>query len=194
MLVKLKETINPDVIVDISDADKTILIKEDGADSKIKKLLIKGVPSNTFAFSLDHQPGGRDNRFFKQLSCYINAACDSGVNKGCDLVVVSQLDDGGYDVLIFDLKSDKPRKDATEKQLLNSELYVKYLMSMLESHCQIDISNIKYRRAIVTTDARAVRKNPTYRPNKSVASDTNYKVKNVTVNRAKESSVHYGAL
>jgi len=110
------------------------------------------------------------------------------------LVAVSELDDGSYDVLVFDLKSNKPRKKATKKQLLNSELYVKYLMSMLESHCQIDISNIKYRHAIVTTDTRAVRKNPTYRPNKSVASDTNYKVKNVTVNRAKESSVYYGAL
>ncbi len=194
MLVKLRDTINPDVIINISDADKTLLLKEDGADSKIKKLLIKGVPSKTFAFSLDHQPGGKDNRFFKQLSCYINAACDSGVNKGCDLVAVSELDDGSYDVLVFDLKSNKPRKKATKKQLLNSELYVKYLMSMLESHCQIDISNIKYRHAIVTTDTRAVRKNPTYRPNKSVASDTNYKVKNVTVNRAKESSVYYGAL
>jgi len=65
MLVKLRDTINPDVIINISDADKTLLLKEDGADSKIKKLLIKGVPSKTFAFSLDHQPGGKDNRFFK---------------------------------------------------------------------------------------------------------------------------------
>lgn len=169
-------------------------IKEDGADSKIKKLSIKGIPNNTFAFTLDYQPGGKDNRYFKQLSCYISAACDSGVNKGCDLVVITELKEGVYDVLIFDLKSDKPRKEATEKQLLNSELYVKYLMTMLESHCGVDISNINYRRAIVTTDTRAVRKNPTYRPNKRAASETSYKIKNVTVNKAKESCVHYGAL
>ena len=194
MLVRLRQTINPDVVINISGQDKTLVIKEDARDSKIKKLIISGMPESSFAFSLDYQPGGKENKFFKQLSCYVNVACDLGVNTGCDSVIVTDLGDCNYDVLVLDLKSDKPDKKKTEVQLANSELYVKYIMSMLECHCNIDISNVTYRRAIVTTDSRGVRKNPIYRPSKAPASSTSYKIRSVNVNRAKLGTVHYGSL
>lgn len=195
MLEELRQMINPFVVINISDADKTMLIKEDGSDSKIKKLLIKQVPDNLFAFSLDYQPRSRSNKLFKQLSCYINPACGSGVNKGCDFVAISQLNNGKCDVLICDLKSDRLKLKTTKKQLLNSELYVKYLMTMLTSHYEIDLSkmNITYRHVIISTCPRG-RKNTAYKPNQSKASETNYKVVYVTVNNSKESCIYYGAL
>lgn len=194
MLKELKEIVNPDVVIDICVGSKTLIVKENGASSKIKKLVINGIPDKAFAFTLDHQPKGRAAISYKQLSCYVDAACDSGANKGCDLVVVTDLGDHKYRVLVFDLKSDKPRKVATEKQLLNSELYVKYLMAMLENHSGVDVSSIEYRRAIVTTDKKAIRKGPVHRPIARQLSGTSYRVKSVTVNAAKESSVHFGAL
>lgn len=84
MLEAFKELINPDVVLGIATFDKKLTLKEDGKDSKLKKLHIQDVPEGSFAFTLDHQPGGSDNKWFKQLSCYVNVSNDKGVNKGCD--------------------------------------------------------------------------------------------------------------
>ncbi len=192
MLDSLKKIINPDVVIDIATGEGTLAIKEDGTDSKIKKLTITALPDKAFAFTLDHQPGGSANRIFQQLSCYVDVTNDSGVNKGCDLVVIAPDNAENYTVLVFDLKSDKPRKEATEKQLTNSELYVKYLISMVETHYGKFANEIHFKRSIVTTDLRNQRKNPIYPPNQKV--DGSYKVKAVRVNQAKEGVVHFGAL
>ena len=72
MLAAMKEIINPDVVIESDIANKELLLKEDGADSKIKKLYITNMPENALAFTLDHQPGGSANRWFKQLSPYGN--------------------------------------------------------------------------------------------------------------------------
>ncbi len=104
MLAAVKEIINPDVVLNIATGDKRLTLKEQDAASKIKKLHIQLVPKNSFAFTLDHQPGGRNNRWFKQLSCYVDVSNDKGVNKGCDLILLIP-GSGGQDqwiVLILD--------------------------------------------------------------------------------------------
>lgn len=194
MLNALKEIVNPDVVINICSSDRTLVLKEEDPSSKIKKLFIKGVPSKSFAITLDYQPKGSKRKFFKQLSSYINTACDNGVNKSCDLVVFTDLGNGEYKVLIFDLKSDKPRVEATKKQLLNSELYVKYLITMLEGHYNIKVRKIHYKRAIVSTDPKGMRKNTSYRPNQESIGDTDYKIKTVFVDSSKVGRVNFGAL
>ena len=62
-----------------------------------------------------------DNRWFQQLSPYVDKGNDKGVNKGCDLIVI-WLEANVHTTLVFDLKSDKPKVEATQKQLDNSEL------------------------------------------------------------------------
>jgi len=194
MLADFKGIIHPDVIITIASKDKTLTLKESGADSKIKKLHIHGLPDNALAFTLDHQPKGSASKLFKQLSCYVNPENGSGVNKSCDLVIITQAGEDIYDVLVFELKSDKPNPMTTKKQLKNSELYIQYLISMLKCHYGIQIKSINYRHAIVTTDPRSIRKNLTYNRNTPSVSDNTYKIKAVTTNSAKEAKVHFGAL
>ncbi len=164
MLSAMKEIINPDVLIHPDFVNKELLLKEDSTESKIKKLYITKIPDNAIAFTLDHQPGGRDNRWFKQLSPYIDASNDKGVNKRCDLILLWQEDDQYY-ALIFDLKSDRPKAEATQKQLDNSALYLKYLLSMITLHYGIETNHVQILKAIGTTDSRAARKSATYRPN-----------------------------
>lgn len=194
MLANLKDIINPDVIINIASKDKTLILKESGVDSEIKKLHISGIPDNALAFTLDHQPKGNASKFFKQLSCYINAGNSVGVNKSCDLVIVTQEGESVYNVLVFDLKSSKPNQTATIKQLNNSELYVKYLVSMLKYHYNIQIKEINYRHAIVTTDPRSMRKTSVYSPNTLPTRNNSYNIKPVSENGAKEARVHFAAL
>jgi len=196
VLDKLRDIINPEVIVNIATEDKTVVVKEKDTNSKIKKLIITDLPKDTFAFTLDYQPGGTKNKKFKQLSNYVNAECDYGVNKSCDLVIVSKPDNKcSYNVLVFDLKSTKPIKNNTKKQLLNSELFVKYLMTLLTNHCNVNSTISNYYRAIVISDKRANRKNKTYpKPSKSTKLNEDFKIVNVQVNNNKFGSVNFNKL
>lgn len=179
MLAAMKEIINTDVVIECDIAKKELLLKEDGADSKIKKLYITNMPENTLAFTLDHQPGGVANRWFKQLSPYVAVGNDKGVNKGCDLIVLWQESDQ-FHALIFDLKSDKPRPEATKKQLDNSELFLNYLLAMANLHYDIETDAIQIKKAIGTTDNRAVRKGATYRPNATATRVADYHIEVIT--------------
>ncbi|MGL4734842.1 MAG: hypothetical protein ACRCWB_07085 [Enterovibrio sp.] len=175
MLAAIRETINPNVVIESDIAKKELLLKEDGADSKIKKLYITNMPESALAFTLDHQPGGSANRWFKQLSPYVNVGNDRGVNKGCDLIIL-WLEDEQLKALVFDLKSDRPKPEATQKQLNNSELFLKYILAMVNLHYGVATDTVQIKKAIVTTDSRAVRKNPTYRHNAAATDIAEYKI------------------
>jgi hypothetical protein len=163
---KIKKIINPQVVLNICTDNQTLTIKENDPQSKIKKLIIKDIPEDAFAFTLDYKPKQHD-RCFQQLSCYVNKAT-KGINKGCDLVLMIPQENKEIKILIFDLKSDKPKREETRIQLLNSELYVHYLLLMVENHHDIPINEdeIKFQQTIIVSSERNPSKRPTYRPNK----------------------------
>lgn len=179
MLDALKEIINPEVVIESDLVKKELLLKEGGAGSKIKKLYITHVPDKALAFTLDYQPGGSANRWFKQLSPYIDASNDQGVNKGCDLILLWQESEQFF-ALIFDLKSDKPKPEATRKQLNNSELFLRYLLTMVNVHYGIPTETLQVKKAIGTTDLRSVRKSATYRPNAQATTIADYHIEAIT--------------
>ncbi len=191
MLDSLKEIINPEVILSISMDDHSLLVKEDGFGSKIKKLKILSVPADSLAFTLDFK--SNVNKFcFKQLSCYVNPKNGCGVNKGCDLVLIS-VKEGKCIIYIIDLKSGRIKKKQSELQLLNSKLYVQYLFSMLHAFYGKAFKNIIFKHVIVTSDNRNVKKAPVYSAKFTKISDTLYRNKVVTVKNG-EARIHFGAL
>ena len=186
MLAAMRKIINPDVVIHYDTAKKQLKLKEDGADSKVAELYIEHIPNNALAFTLDYQPK-RNKQKFKQLSLYVNSTNDVGVNKGCDLIILWQ-DAEQKRALVFDLKSDSPKPQATQKQL------DKYLLSMAEVHYEIDANGIEIDKAIVTTNARNVRKRTTYQPNADTAQIGNYKVESVVANSSRTASVSFRQL
>jgi hypothetical protein len=192
MLAAMKKIINPDVVINYDTAKKQLKLKEEGADSKVATLYIQHIPADALAFTLDYQPR-KGKQKFKQLSLYVNSTNDVGVNKGCDLIILWQ-DTEQKRALVFDLKSDKLKPQANQKQLDNSELFLKYLLSMAAVHYGIDVDGIEIDKAIVTTNARNVRKRATYQPNTEMARVGNYKVESVVTNSARTASVSFRQL
>lgn len=192
MLAAMKEIINPDVVIDYDTAKKQLKLKEDGPDSKVAELYIEHIPDNALAFTLDYQPK-KDKQKYKQLSLYISSTNDAGVNKGCDLIILWQ-DTEQKRALVFDLKSDRLKPKDNQKQLDNSELFLKYLLSMAEVHYEIDANSIEIDKAIVTTNARNVRKRTTYQPNDKAALVGNYKVESVLANASRTASISFRQL
>ena len=88
------------------------------------------------------------------------------------------------------LKSDKPRLKETEAQLLNSELYVQYLLSLLKYHYDQDVSPVIFQRTIVTT---RIQKDSVYKPNQDRFNKSTFRSIPVLV-KNNESYVHVGKL
>ena len=192
MLAAMREIINPDVVINYDTAKKQLKLKEDGVDSKVAELYIEHIPNNALAFTLDYQPK-RNKQKFKQLSLYVNSTNDVGVNKGCDLIILWQ-DAEQKRALVFDLKSDRLKPKDNQKQLDNSELFLKYLLSMAAVHYGINVDSIEIDKAIVTTNARNVRKRTTYQPNADTAQIGNYKVESVVANSSRTASISFRQL
>ncbi|GAB2189768.1 hypothetical protein MAH1_13760 [Sessilibacter sp. MAH1] len=192
MLAVMREIINPDVVINYDTEKKQLTLKEDGADSKVAELYIKQMPENALAFTLDYQPK-KEKQKYKQLSLYVNSTNDVGVNKRCDLIILWQ-DAEQKRALVLDLKSDRLKPKDNQKQLDNSELFLKYLLSMAEVHYGIDANGIEVDKAIVTTNARNVRKRATYQPNNETALLGNYKVESVVTNASRTASISFRQL
>lgn len=192
MLAAMKEIINPDVVIHYDTANKQLKLKEDGADSKVATLYIEHIPDNALAFTLDYQPK-KDKQKYKQLSLYVKSTNGVGVNQGCDLIILWQ-DTEQKRALVFDLKSDRLKPKDNQTQLDNSELFLKYLLSMAEVHYGIDANGMEIDKAIVTTNARNLRKRTTYQPNADMAQIGNYKVESVVANSSRTASISFRQL
>ena len=194
MLEILNNIIHPDSVLPITqtaNGQGTLVLKENDEASKIKKLNILDVKQDSFAFTLDHKVKQTDKKHpcFKQLSSYFHPENNIGINKGCDLVLFTQFRKAWY-VLLLDMKSDKPNKSATERQLQNSELFVKYICSLVTAYYPDAIlQKLRYKKTYTITQ---VRKNPVYSRRDSAPSD--YLSISVDVNAQQEASVHLGKL
>ena len=198
MISSIKDIICPQAHLAICTDDCTLKIKENGVDSKIKKLTIKGIPEEAFAFTLDFEaPKSSDRRnFYKQLSAYIRNDNDCGVNKGCDLILVYKKSDE-FRALVFDLKSEKPCLSKTAKQLLNSEIFLKFIKTLADTYyADTKFSSLNISQAIVTVDNSPQNKGSVYKGRRKSPANSKYpfKIHKTRISVKKEATVHFGAL
>ena len=193
MLEAIKDIINPDAMMCYDEHKRSLIVKEKGNNSKIRKLFINNMPNDFLAFTLDHQPSrdGGKRRCFQQLSPYVNFQ-NNKINKNADLIVLYQQTNSN-NVLIVELKSDKLKRKPTQTQLDNTRLYVNYLLSMVNYYYKIDTSDIAYKQVIVTTNCRNVGKGMTYKPNNDKNQD-GYYVKSVSPDARKEAKITFPQL
>lgn len=194
MLRALNSIILPDAVLPLAkmaNGQGLLVLKEDDESSKIRKLKILDVPENSFAFTLDHKVGSRGRKApcFKQLSSYFHPENDAGINKGCDLVLFTQFRDVWY-VLVLDMKSDKPNRDGTTRQLQNSELFVKYVCSLIKAYYP-DAGSVAlvYQKTFTSTKTR---KSGVYQGRDTAPPE--YLPVFVKVDDHMEASVHLGKL
>lgn len=150
----LRTIINPDVLLPIvgSTNSNTIIIKENSIESNIKELYIIDIPDSALVFTLDYQPP-KNSKVFQQLSLYLNKSAPK-INKGCDVIICFNSM-AGYTFLLFDLKSNHPDLEETKTQLLNSELYIKYIVNLL---VHFDITeSFQYKKCIGVTNPRLMK-------------------------------------
>lgn len=100
-------------------------IKENQETAKLTQLTIRDLPKDVLVFTLDAHVFNIRNQFLNE-ECQIK-----GVNKGCDAILVCEIE-GKLNVLFCELKSfDFSAKDY-ELQFENSFLFLEYLCKMIE--------------------------------------------------------------
>lgn len=185
MLESLKEIINPEVLLPI--CQDTLIAKECDRSATLKKLYIKNVPPHSIALTLDYKANG-----FSQLSPYLNKDNDIGINKTCDIVIITKRDEKILDIVLCDMKSEKPRRKKTILQLRNSEQYIRYVLELLKEFYKISTQEIFVYR-IVTSNNRNISKKPTY-PKNSMLTNEPFTSKNVEVSNKGDAHISYASL
>ncbi|HDU8042931.1 TPA: hypothetical protein RGJ92_004155 [Cronobacter sakazakii] len=133
-----------------------LVLVEDGRLSAIKKLFLLDLPINSYAISLDilcNKFNENEKIQFSRLNHYLDKANSTGINKRCDLVLFTE-NNGNESVYIFDLKSADPDPEDVCMQLMNSEIYIKYILELAKFFNKKNISGISFFKVVGTTRVR----------------------------------------
>lgn len=128
----------------------TVAMVENGYNSSIKKLFIHKIPADSIVLSLDVCTSKMDTLKkdrYSRINPYFKQRNGSGINKRCDLVIFNKDEiNDKVNVIIFDLKSADPDFNETAKQIINSEHFVNYVFSLVDSFyntsCKIDFYKV----------------------------------------------------
>lgn len=196
MISAIKKVIDDRVKIEIIKTanDHELVLKEDSDGSDIEELRIINIPEESFAFTLDYTStnGSLKNiRLFRKLSCYVSSKNEDGINKSCDLVIVTRRDDG-VKVIVLDLKSKRTSGKRPTIQIENSILFLNYIFSLIDFYykeeMEISINDIKYIKALVTTG-------PTQKTTVSKRPSNSSDVKKVPVKAThKKATIRYSSI
>jgi len=152
----IKKIIDPRVsipVITLKDDCELILTESDPA-SHISKLIIKNIPDDSFAFTLDYNPTSDvDSRKFKKLSPYLCSSNNIGINKSCDLVIMTPKvtqEMPNLDVIVLDLKSSTTGERA-KIQLENSILFIDYIINISDHFYGKEFKKIRFFKKLITT-------------------------------------------
>ncbi|MBP0022077.1 MAG: hypothetical protein J7647_31545 [Cyanobacteria bacterium SBLK] len=150
----LREIINPhpDILIDIQvyrGGDCVVLEENDPSATLRRVELVDFERDNTFAFKLDAEG--------KPISNYLHPST-SKINKACDTIIFTKIEELYY-IFLCELKSKKPNIQDCIIKYRNSELFVRYLVGILERFYDVKIK-FQYRFILFDTKKRTT-KTPT---------------------------------
>jgi len=126
-----------EVIQSFDQLNQTMVLKEE--DNK-QMITIGGIPVDSILLKLDV-----DKPEYKQKSKYLKRG-ESFIHKGCDycLIIPSQ-----QQIILFELKSMKPKVKDYVDQFMASEIFIKYCNS-LSNYKSCTVTNYTYKRILLS--------------------------------------------
>ncbi|MEA5512118.1 hypothetical protein VB715_20295 [Crocosphaera sp. UHCC 0190] len=129
IIQSLEKIIEPQYKLSINSHDpknNSIIIKETQQDAKLRKVEINGFSSEkTYGFTLDVKV---KNRVI--FNCFNSG--EPNINKVCDGIIFTEIENKDY-IFFCELKSDRPQPISYLVQYQNSQLFVDYLINILNS-------------------------------------------------------------
>jgi len=161
MISDLNDFFNSSVILNkhVNRNNKlTVMMTENGHGASVKKLFVHNVPAESLVLSLDVCTTKMDSDEkikFSRLNHYFRDGNKKGINKRCDMVIFcrDETDESHINIIIFDLKSSDPDFKSTIDQLKNSEIFIKYVLSLVEQF-YTKTARVSFHRVIGDTRRR----------------------------------------
>lgn len=141
----IKDIINQEQNFILKVINNTIVIREENANAKLKKVTIYGFDENTFAFKLDAKDK-LDIRKTIRISEYLNPNSKKDINRGCDGIIFTCIKGAGY-VLICEIKSQVPHKSDYIQQFRNTTVFIEFIAAILNEFYGVSLMDnfqIKY--------------------------------------------------
>lgn len=134
----MRNIFDVDIIQDFDQEKGQIVLKEEDNQQKIK---IRGIPSDAILLKLDV-----DKKDYKRKSMYLKREAPF-IHKGCDYcLIIPSL----QKILLFELKSTKPKEKNYVEQFIASEIFINYCLE-LYSYIGCSKINFEYRRILLST-------------------------------------------
>jgi hypothetical protein len=141
----IEDIINDDPNFIIEVINNTIVIREEKANAKLKKVTLYGFDDHTFAFKLDAKDK-LDIRKTIRISEYLNPNSNKDINRGCDGIIFTSIKGAGY-VFICELKSQVPHKSDYIQQFRNTTVFIEFIAAILNEFYGVNLMDhfqIKY--------------------------------------------------
>ena len=142
MIENIKAIINPTICINFDDIDKSIKIKENGLQAKLKGIIIDKISNNFFAFKLD-------SNICPNISPYINRTTPN-INKGCDCILLYKKEERLF-LFFIELKSNDYSKSEVKSQLIASQCFFVYIKELLDKFYNNIIDNITIINILYTS-------------------------------------------
>jgi hypothetical protein len=125
--MKLQNLINPELALTVKSNAVTL---EEAQTEKyaLREVTVHGLPNNVFVFSTDKKITVSTERWEKKRNQFLNNENDK-IHKTCDAVIF-HYDDSYLDIVFCELKSTNPEPIQYETQLINTKLFVDYLVTL----------------------------------------------------------------
>lgn len=128
--------------------EKSVLLEEKNntTTNTLQNIGVSNLPDNVFVISLDKKVEYR-KKYKQQFNNLLNNKKPNGkyINKSCDGVFISYEDTANCVDLIFcELKSEDPKANTYEYQLINSKLFVDYVINLYNCFYNSNITVNKF--------------------------------------------------
>jgi len=145
--MRLENLINPELCCEIKDNVITFEEKSNIGNKELKEVIVKNLPDrNIFVFSTDKSIKVSTNKHEKRRNQFLNNENDK-INKRCDGAII-HYDNNYIDIIFCELKSQELKPIQYETQLINTKLFVDYLVSLFNTFYseegKIEIRKVQY--------------------------------------------------
>ncbi len=127
--MSLQSLLNPQLIIPIKGKQVRIQEENNPVNTNLKEVIITNIPDSSFTFSADKKTKACSEKSCKLLPVrnnLLNNSEKNQINKCCDGIIIHN-DNNGLHIIFGELKSSA---GGYENQLMNSKLFVDYLIQL----------------------------------------------------------------
>ncbi len=152
--MKLQNLVNPELWLKVENNAVTLEESQTESDT-LREVTLRDLPNNVFAFSPDKWVKINADKWKQSRNQLLNSENDK-INKNGDAVII-HYDGNQLNIACCELKSKNPTPIQYETQLINTKLFIDYLVALFNTFYEEEKVEIKNLWFVLFHKNRAIR-------------------------------------